>query len=157
MRAAYGGGATGPSPVDRGKPGTKRHVITDANGIPLANSVAPANCADISEMTPLANKLPEVVGKVGHPWRKPGVLQGDLDYDSGPLCQGLRELGVEPALPEKGIDEDTGLGQTRRTLSWAHQYRRLRIRYERRPEIHQVLLILTFINTCASAPFAGLR
>jgi len=35
VRAAYGGGETGPSPVDRAKPGTKHHLITDANGIPL--------------------------------------------------------------------------------------------------------------------------
>src|SRR5436853_71548 len=63
VRAAYGGGATGPSPVDRGKPGTKHHVITDANGIPLAGSVTPANRNDISEMAAPVNKLPEVAGK----------------------------------------------------------------------------------------------
>ena len=27
---AKGGAATGPNPTDRGKPGTKRHVVTDA-------------------------------------------------------------------------------------------------------------------------------
>ena len=53
VRAAYGGEGTGPSPVDRSKPGSKHHVITDANGIPLAGSVAPANRNDISEMAAL--------------------------------------------------------------------------------------------------------
>src|SRR3954463_12646164 len=43
VRAAYGGGAPGPSPVDRAKPGTKHHLITVASGIPLASSVPPAN------------------------------------------------------------------------------------------------------------------
>jgi transposase len=159
VRAAYGGEGTGPSPVDRGKPGTKHHVITDANGIPLAGSVTPANRNDVTEMAPLINKLPEVAGKVGHPRRKPDAMQGDLAYDSEPHRQGLREMGIEPVLPEKGIDEGTGLGETRwpveRTLSWAHQNRRLRIRYERRPEIHQAFLTLAFIKICASALFSG--
>ncbi len=113
VRAAYGGEGTGPSPVDRGKPGTKHHVITDASGIPLAGSVTPANRNDVTEMAPLVNKLPEVAGKVGHPRRKPDALQGDLAYDSEPHRQGLRAIGIEPVLPEKGLDDDTGLGETR--------------------------------------------
>jgi transposase len=160
VRAAYGGEGTGPSPVDRGKPGTKHHVITDANGIPLAGSVTPANRNDVSEMAPLVNKLPEVAGKVGRPRRKPDALQGDLAYDSEPHRQGLREMGIEPVLPEKGIDEGAGLGETRwpieRTLSWVHRNRRLRIRYERRPDIHQAFLTLALIKICASALFPGL-
>lgn len=160
VRAAYGGDGTGPSPVDRGKPGTKHHLITDASGVPLAGSVTPANRNDVSELAPLFNKLPAVAGKVGRPRRKPDALQGDLAYDSEPHRQGLRELGVEPVLPEKGIDEDKGLGETRwpveRTLSWAHQNRRLRIRYERRPDIHQAFLTLAMIKICASALLAGL-
>ena len=67
VRAAYGGEATGPSPVDRSKPGSKHHVITDASGIPLVSSVTAANRNDISEMAPLVNALPEVAGKPGHP------------------------------------------------------------------------------------------
>ncbi|MGX1025359.1 hypothetical protein RKD37_000207 [Streptomyces ambofaciens] len=30
-----GGEHTGPSPVDRGKPGSKMHILSDANGLPL--------------------------------------------------------------------------------------------------------------------------
>ena len=155
MRAAYGGGATGPSPVDRAKPGSKHHAITDASGVPLASSVTSANGKDISELAPLYDKLPAVPGKVGRPRRKPDALQGDRAYHSEPHRQGLRELGVEPILPEKGIDEGTGLGETRwpveRTLAWFHQNRRLRIRYERRPDIHQAFLTLACIKICASA------
>jgi transposase len=161
VRAAYGGEATGPSPVDRGKAGSKHHVITDANGIPLASSVTAANVNDVTEMAPLFNKIPEVAGKVGHPRRKPDALQGDLVYDSEAHHQGLEDMGAEPVLPEKGIDDQSGLGETRwpveRTLSWAHQNRRLRIRYERRPDIHQAFLTLACIKICASALFTGKR
>lgn len=159
VRAAYGGGATGPSPVDRAKPGTKHHVITDACGIPLASSVTPANRNAVTEFAPLFNKIPPVAGKVGHPKRKPDAMQGDLAYDSEPHRQGLREMGVEPILPEKGIDDEAGLGEYRwpveRTLAWAHQDRRLRIRYERRPDIHRAFLTLACIKICASALFSG--
>jgi transposase len=159
VRAAYGGGGTGPSPVDRAKPGSKHHVITDAAGIPLVSSVTPANRHDVKEMAPLVNALPPVAGVVGRPRRKPDALRGDLAYDSEPHREGLRRMGIEPALPEKGFDEDTGLGETRwpveRTLAWIHQNRRLRLRYERRLDIHQAFLILAMIKICANALFAG--
>jgi transposase len=159
VRAAYGGGTTGPGPVDRSKPGSKHHVITDASAIPLTSSVTAANVNDITEMAPLFHKMPAVAGKVGHPTKKPGAMQGDLAYDSEPHRQGLEQMGIEPVLPEKGIDDQSGLGETRwpveRTLAWIHQNRRLRIRYERRPDIHQALLTLACIKICASALFAG--
>ena len=34
---------TGPNPTDRGKLGTKRHVLTDEQGIPLSVVVTAAN------------------------------------------------------------------------------------------------------------------
>jgi transposase len=159
VRAAYGGAATGPSPVDRAKPGSKHHVITDADGIPLASSVTAANVNDIDQLAPLFNAIPEVAGKVGHPKTKPDAVQGDLAYDSEPHRQGLRDLGIEPILPEKQIDDQEGLGETRwpveRTLSWFHQNRRLRVRYERRPDIHQAFLTLACIKIRASLLFLG--
>ena len=33
-----GGDAVGPNPTDRGKPGTKRHIVVDRAGIPLASA-----------------------------------------------------------------------------------------------------------------------
>jgi transposase len=159
VRAAYGGEATGPSPVDRSKPGGEPHLLTDAGGIPLASSVTAANVSDISRLAPLDNEVPPVAGKVGRPRKKPDALQGDLAYDSEPHRQGLRESGVEPVLPEKGIDDQSGLGETRwpveRTLAWVHQDRRLRIRYDRRPDIHQAFLTVACIKIRASALFAG--
>jgi transposase len=159
VRAAYGGGGTGPGPVDRAKPGSKHHVITDASGIPLASSVTAANRNDVTEFAPPFHKLPSVAGEVGHPRRKPDAVQGDPAYDSEPHREGLRRMGIEPILPEKGIDDDSGLGETRwpveRALAWVHQNRRLRIRYERRPDIHQALLTLACIKICANALFAG--
>ena len=42
---APGGQETGKNPTDRGKQGTKRHLVVDAHGIPLAVLVSAANVA----------------------------------------------------------------------------------------------------------------
>jgi transposase len=159
VRAAYGGGETGPSPVDRAKPGSKHHVIVEAQGIPLTSGVTGANVPDIKGMAPVFNALPAVAGKVGHPRSRPDALMGDRGYDSEPHRAGLRQLGVEPLLAEKGTEHGSGLGVFRwvveRTLGWAHQNRRLRIRYERRPDIHQAFLTIACIKICAAFLFDG--
>ena len=38
---------TGPNPTDRGKSGTKRHVLTDQSGIPLSVTITSANTHDM--------------------------------------------------------------------------------------------------------------
>lgn len=153
-RAAYGGEATGPSPVDRGKPGSKHHVITDGNGIPLVSRVTAANVNDITELAPLFNALPSVAGEEGELKSHPDALLGDRGYDSEPHREGLRQLGVEPLLAERDTENGSGLGVFRwvveRTLSWTHQNRRLRVRYERREDIHQAFLTIACIKICAS-------
>ncbi len=35
-----------------------------------------------------------------------------------------------------------------RTIAWLHQYRRLRVRYERRADIHQALLTIGYCLIC---------
>jgi transposase len=52
VRADYGGEATGPSPVDRAKPGTKHHALTDGVGTPPATSVTAANRHDVTRWLP---------------------------------------------------------------------------------------------------------
>jgi transposase len=77
VRAAYGGEGTGPNPVDRGKPGTKHHILTEAQGIPLAKASTPANVPDINGLVPLFHAIPPVKGKPGRPRRRPDRMQGD--------------------------------------------------------------------------------
>ncbi len=42
---------TGSNPVDRSKLGTKRHILTDKNGIPLSAVITSANKHDIKAVT----------------------------------------------------------------------------------------------------------
>jgi putative transposase len=41
------GKKTGPNPTDRPKSGTKRHVLTDGGGVPLAVVITAANVPDM--------------------------------------------------------------------------------------------------------------
>ncbi|WP_392870467.1 transposase [Streptomyces sp. LN499] len=55
-----GGSLTGPNPVDRGKKGSKPHVLSDAQGIPLAIAVSGANIHDSLALKPLIRGIPAV-------------------------------------------------------------------------------------------------
>jgi putative transposase len=41
---------TGPNPTDRGKRGTKRHLLTDKNGMPLSVVITAANTHDMKRL-----------------------------------------------------------------------------------------------------------
>src|SRR5512133_2081474 len=62
-----GGAATGPSPVDRGKTGSKHHVIVEAYGIPLATILTGGNRHDVTHLVPLIEAVPPIRGKRGRP------------------------------------------------------------------------------------------
>ena len=152
IRAVGGGTKTGPNPTDRRKLGSKHHLITDANGIPLVVSVTGANRHDVMELIPLTVNIPEVQGKRGRPRSRPERLQGDRAYDSEPARDVLRWLGIKPVIAKRNTEHGSGLGVTRwvveRTISWFHNFRRLRIRWERRDDIHQALLTIAASLIC---------
>lgn len=152
VRALAGGPKTGPNPTDRAKPGSKHHVITDAQGIPLAVILTAANVNDIEELLPLVDSIPPVRGKPGRPRQKPDRVQGDRGYDSEPHRKQLRARGIEPVLAKRNTEHGSGMGVFRwvveRTLAWLHQFRRLRIRYERRDDIHEGFMTLAESLIC---------
>jgi transposase len=127
-------------------------VICDASGIPLAVRLTAANINDVTQLQPLVEAIPPVRGKRGRPRRRPDAVQGDRGYDSEPLRGWLRRLGIAPVLAERNSGPGSGLGQTRwvieRTLSWLHQFRRLRVRWERLAHIHEAFLVLGCIFIC---------
>lgn len=60
--------------------------------------------------------------------------------------------GIKPVLAKRRTEHGSGLGVYRwvveRTISWLHQFRRLRIRYERLPEIHEAFLSIGCALIC---------
>lgn len=125
--------------------------MTDAGGVPLVVQFTAANQHDVTTLLPLVIDLPAVAGKPGAPKRQPEKLVADKAFDCQSLRAILRWLGIEPVLPKRGED-DHGLGVWRwfieRTISWFHQFRRLRIRWDRRPRIHQAFLTLAAAVIC---------
>ena len=64
------GSATGPSPVDRGRSGSKYHLLTDGSGLPLAWTLTGANRTTAPAVA-AAEAIPPVRGKPGPPKRRP--------------------------------------------------------------------------------------
>jgi len=147
-----GGSETGPSPVDRGRLGSKHHLIVDQAGLPLAISVTGGNRNDVTELLPLLDSIPAVAGKVGRPRKRPDKLLADRGYDSESHRRELRRRGVTPEIARRKTTHGSGLGRYRwvveRTFAWLHQFRRLLVRFERRADLHRAFLSLACSLIC---------
>ena len=152
VKAPEGGDDTGPNPTDRGKSGSKHHVMTDAQGIPLSVTLTAANVNDVTEALHVLTNMPPVGGKPGPRRQLPDRLQADRGYDSEPLRQILRWLGMTPVLAARGTEHGSGLGVSRwfveRTLAWLHAFGRLRRRLDRHTEIQEAFLSLAASVIC---------
>ena len=141
-----GGEETGPNPTDRGKPGSKRHILVDGNGIPLALKISPANRHDSKFLEALIDAVPAIRQCAGRPRRRPAKLHADKGYDFAHCRQALRRRGIIPRIARRGIESSERLGRHRwvveRTLAWFARFRRIAVRYERRADIftafHQI-------------------
>ena len=147
-----GGEATGPNPTDRGKSGTKRHLVVDRGGIPLAVTQSAANVHDVKMAEATIDAIRPIRRPRGRPRKRPEKLHADKAYDSQPLRRALRKRGIIPRIARRGIDSSERLGRYRwvaeRTISWLHRFRRLKVRYERRADIHQAFLNLGCALIC---------
>lgn len=147
-----GGSLTGPNPVDRGKTGSKLHVLSDANGLPLLVGVSAANTHDSHALQPMIQGLPAIRSRRGPRRRKPARLRADKGYDSAAHRTWLRERGIIPRIARRGIDTSDRLGRHRwkieRTIAWLTGYRRLTIRYERHAHLFAAFLSLAAAITC---------
>ena len=151
-RALGGGDQTGPNPTDRGKPGTKHHVLTEGQGVPLVTHSTGANVPDVNELLPLVDDIPPVRRKADRPRGVPDNLYADRAYDSQPHRQELEARGIDPHLARRRTEHGSGLGVYRwvaeRTLSWLHSFRRLRLRTDREGPVHDAFVSLASALIC---------
>jgi transposase len=152
VRAFGGGEQTGPSPVDRRKPGTKHTLLVSRSGVPLAIRTAGANASDHTQIIPLVLDFPRVGGKRGHPKELPDDLYADRGYDSEATRWILRWLGIEPHIARRKTSHGSGLGRVRwvveRTVSWLKGLRRMRVRYDRLGVMRDAFTTLTASVIC---------
>lgn len=143
---------TRPNPVDRGKTGSKIHVLSDRRGLPLSVAVSAANTNDANALKPLVRAIPAVRSRRGPRRRKPGKLHADKAYDHVELRRWVRERGIGVRITRKGIESSHKLGQHRwvieRTIAWLFSYHRLSIRYDRYANHFCAFLTLAAALTC---------
>lgn len=110
------------------------------------------NHNDVLELLPLVDAIPPVHGKRGRPRRRPRRLLGDGAYHSRRHRSELRARGISASIPRPKQPHGSGLGKQRwvveRTIAWLHQHRRLRVRYERRADIHEAFLQIAGCLVC---------
>jgi putative transposase len=138
-KAPLGGQKTGPNPTDRGKSGTKRSLLTDEKGIPLAVVVSGANVPDGKLLGPTLGAVP-----IDRP--DPHTIQQhlclDKAYSGAPNTREAEAAGYVPHVPDKANATEKrkrppGRRKPRRWVvevahSWINRFRRLLVRWEKK-------------------------
>jgi DDE family transposase len=120
------GSLTGPNPVDRGKPGSKLHVLSEAQGVPLAVAVSAANVHDSHALQPLVKAIPAIRSRRGPRRRRPGKCRGNKACHSAETIAWLRGRGIASRIARPGIESPERLGRHRwkieRSIAWRVRY-----------------------------------
>ena len=137
-KARMGGGLVGPNPTDRGKPGTKRSLLVEAEGGPLSVVLAGANVHDTRLLRPT---LEAIIVERPSPIFFPQHLSLDKAYDNPTGHLSARAAGYRAQIRRVGETPYDGM-QLRypprrwvveRTLAWLSKCRGLLVRYEKKP------------------------
>ena len=120
----------GANPVDRGKPGSKLHLVSERHGLPLT--------AAVTVFAALLDDVPAVRTPSGRRRCRPGKVDADKAYDRAANRAWLRRRGIRPRIARREVESSSRLGRHRwrieRTLSWLSCYRRLAVRWDRDSE-----------------------
>jgi transposase len=151
--SAFWGEQTGPNPTDRGKNGSKRHVVCDGQGTPLAITHTGANVHDSQAAIPLIDAIPPIKRPGGGRRKRPDAAYADRAYDAEEKIRiPLRERGIRPFIAKRNTEHGSGLGVHRCVVewvfSWLFKFRRLRVRYEKRADIHTAFLTIGCLLIC---------
>jgi transposase len=118
--------------------------VVDRQGIPLAILLTAANVNETTMLEPTIDAIQPIKGPTGRPRKRPDKLHADKGYESKKNKAALRKRGIAPRIARKGVESKQKLGRHRwvveRTHSWLNRYKRLKVRYERRADIHEAFL-----------------
>jgi len=140
-KAPLGGEKSGPNPTDRGKDGVKRSLLTEGHGVPSGLAVAGANRHD---MKLVRETLESIVAKRPEPTsEQPQGMCLDKGYDFQEVRDVLAEFGFTAHIRARGeeakaIKREAGFRARRwvveRSHSWMNRFRRILVRWEKKPE-----------------------
>ena len=127
----------------------------DRTGLPLASRLTGANQHDSVVFEEVLDAVPPIKQPNGRRRKRPDKLHADKAYDIRRCRQALSRRHIKVRIARKGIDSKDRLGRHRwvveRTFAWLNQFRRLRIRDERRADIHHAFLTLGCALICFKA------
>jgi hypothetical protein len=127
-------------------------VLCEAGGVPLAISLTGGNRNDVTQLIPLVEAIPPVRGRRGRPRRRPRRLYADRGCDHDRYRTQVRTKNITPVIARRGVGHGSGLGVYRwvveQALALLHWFRRLRIRWEIRDDIHEAFLTLACAIIC---------
>jgi transposase len=151
----------GANPVDRGKPGSKLHVVCDDGGLPLTAVVTAANINDTTMFQALLADIPLVRTPAGRRRTRPAAVHADKGYDSQANRAWLRRRGIRPRIARRQIESSARLGRHRwkveRALSWLSCFRRLQVRWDRGSERFFAFVLLACALVCCNRLEPGIR
>jgi transposase len=137
VRAKRGGDLTGPNPTDRGKQGSKYHIATDGDGVPVACTATAANVNDTLVFERLFLAAFAVMARIR-------TVFADKGYDAEGNRDLCHQFGAEPQIHKRGRPRGSGLGKRRwpveRSNAWVLENKRLALRYDRLGFVIQSLL-----------------
>ena len=146
--------------MDRGRPGSKRHLLVDGNGTPLAAVLTGAQVHDSKIFEELVDGVEPVKGPRERPRKRPEKLHADKGCDYQRCRRFLDRRGIKARIARRAVESSQRLGRHRwvveRTLAWLSSYRRLCVRYERRADIHETFLELGCVLVCFNRLLRGL-
>lgn len=107
----------------------------------MSIALSGANENERGFLLPLVDAIPALRAGAGN---RPDVLLADRGYDAEHLRIALSERGIEPRIvkrrrPGEGRTRDPQVAQRwtiERTNAWLHAFRRISVRWERRPELY---------------------
>jgi hypothetical protein len=127
-------------------------VITEAHGIPLAVSLTGGNRNDVTQLMPLIAAIPAVRGRRGRPCQRPDRVYAGRGYDHDKYRRQVRQKGITPVIARRSTEHGSGLGVHRwvveQSIALLHWFRRLRIRWDIRDDIHEAFLSLACAIIC---------
>ena len=131
-------------------------MVVDRHGLPLAVTISGSNVHDSKQLEATVDAIVplRLPGRSrGRPRKRPTKLHADKGYDYPRCRRVLRSRGIIPRIARRGIESRERLGRYRwvvaRTLSWLNRFRRLKVRYERRADIHRAFVTLGCALICA--------
>jgi len=112
-----------------------------------------ANVHDSQQGIPLIDAIPPIKRPGGGRRKRPNKAFADRAYDAEEkIRKPLRQRHTEPFIAKRNTDNGSGLGKHRCVVegvfAWLFKFRRLRVRYEKRDDIHTAFLTIGCLLIC---------